>query len=417
MTSLSVGRLSRKHPIGPALLGVRLATAHVVASVDGWGRIEVQHSWFPQPELAWTATDTVGRHSGRPERFDVEGVLAGIPVRPEGMWKTHSEMSFENGGLLSRAGGSCDRLRIGATLPQTRWHVWLLGLGAGCRETVIDAVTVQLRTLGSARTPADLPAVTQATLTFPAAVEGKDVDAFLASSLLWLLDLFAGAEVVPAGVWAEDGSGGHVTDYGRPIFARRRKVVSSDVPLDLYLAAVLPSWHALDDDKRQAIRFAIGARNATRGAELETSITVSAVTLELLAEEWLSDAEKDFGLPNGAARKAIRDAVRAAVTQHAPGSELEQRIDVPLSYLFSRPAAGRFERLFQSLGLAFNAVDLTNFVQRRNGVVHAQAAPNAEAKIRAMLFGHLMVGRCVLAKLGYQDRVYDELRGEVILNA
>lgn len=414
-SSLSVGRISPKDEIGATLLALRLATAHAEMAVGDDGTIAVEHTWFPRPQLEWSTTDEVARRRGEVDTFDLSGDIGGIPARLDRMWPTHSGVNFERGWLWFPQSGSCDRVRIGMCAPQRQWHVWLLGLGQGCRRVAVDGVSIEMGTTLAGRKDADLPAVTKATLTFPNDVAADDVDVFLERSLLWLLELFAGTEVVPAGVWAGDGSGGHLTDYNRPLFAARRRVVSSDVPLDQYLAAVLPSWHGLGDDERQPIRFAIGARNATRGADLETSIAVAALTLELLAMEWLTDADKDFGLPNKAARKSIRDAVRAAVSEHAPGSELEQRIDVPLGYLFSRPAAGRFERLFQSLGIGFDPADLTNFVQRRNGVVHAKGG-QTEAKVRAMMFGHHMVGRCALAKLEYKGRVYDELRREVVLH-
>ena len=87
-----------------------------------------------------------------------------------------------------------------------------------------------------------------------------------------------------------------------------------------------------------------------------------------------------------------------------------------IGHLFQRPAKGRFERLFASLGLSYLSDDLDNFVKCRNSAVHAGGTPSLEKRVKAMFFGHTMVGRCALAKLDYKGSVFSEPDGTNITN-
>lgn len=419
--TLATGEITRRTPVRSALLGLRLGSAHLVARhVESGSRFYVRHKWLPRQQLAWSTTDDLplpGVQSAVPEPFDLSAELEGIPIQIDRMSTTFAGVTFDHGWMTMPRAGGCDGVRVGLPGPQRTWHTWLLGLGAGARPFVVDDVEVELRTVTTGKGQRDQPCLVEGVMTSASAMLDTDAQEFLDASLTWLLELYAGCEVVPAGVWAGDGRGGRLTDYGRDLLGPRRRIVSSTVPLDRYLRDTAPAWTALSPEDRQAVRIGVSSRKATQGAPLEISIMVSAMTLELFANQWLTDDEKDFGLPSRAVRKLLLAALRDATAQHAPGSEFDARLkDVIPNYLFTRPASGRFERLLSRFGIAFDGDQLSNFVKRRNETAHpAAGATEREARIRAMMFGHHMVGRCLLARLGYSGGVYNEATREIVL--
>jgi hypothetical protein len=270
-----------------------------------------------------------------------------------------------------------------------------------------------VRTVEAKRNDPELPRLCEGVLTFHDRVDDGEVEEFLDSSLTWLLELYEGGEVVPCGIWADELDGGRLTDYGRMLLGPRRRIIPGRVTLSQYLKRAAPGWNALPEDDRRLIRFVVSARKETQGAPLEMSISVAAFTLELLAIVWLPATAKEFGLPDAKVRKQIRDEIRRAVDELAPQSELAVRLDQMFSHLFSRPAAGRIERLLQMLDIPFESEDLDNFVRCRNNITHAGSKDERDDRVRAMMWGHQAIARCALARLGYDGEVYDELAREV----
>jgi hypothetical protein len=410
--TLRRGRVDRRQPVASALISLRLGVAHLVARTSRDIDVEVRHRWFPQEGLEWSSFDPLSEDaiaSLGETAVDVQGTADGIPVRVERAVTTRSNFRFDRGWSWRPQTGYLDGVQIGVSIPQRTWHVWLLGIGQGCGEFTFDGVRVELRICEApdGLAVADLPRLVEAMLNFDEPVDANQVRTRLDESLTWVLELFAGADVVPAGIWPHDGTSGLLTDYGRPLLKPpRRQVHGRD--FETYLAAVIPAWNLLDSDGRMTTRVAISALKAARSAHLEMSIIVMASMLELLAEEWLPRFKSRFALSKPTKKKITRD-IRTAVATHAPGSELSKRLPVMFGYLFSRPASERFGRLFDELGLAFDVQDLANFTTCRNSVAHSSSSgPSRDDRVRAMLFGYSMVARCVLARLGYKGVVYDE---------
>jgi hypothetical protein len=410
-----VGPIGRHQPGLPAaLLGLRLETATL--EVHGsQASYDFEHRWLPQHELRW---DTQGKTGTRPggQRFDLAGRLkVGTPIVGERMSQTFAGTHGRHGYYWPVRAGGCDRIIIGSPEPSYEWKLWLLGLGRGCRTLHFDGVDFDLRTVDAKLTEPDLPRLVVATLRFPSAVDSLGAERWLTDALIWLLQLYAGQPVVPAGIWNPSENGGHLTDFRRPLFAPPRGIIPTTVSLDAYLSSAIAGWQALGPEDHRAVRVGIGAREATTGAPVDAAIPVCALTLEMMADTWLTEAERDFGLPSRAARRRITADVRSAVHGHAPGSELEQRLEVLITYMYQRPAIGRFERLLNKLNVPYDPADLRNFVDQRNAVVHAAAGQgDRQLKIRAMLCGHHWIGACVLSVLGYHGEVYDESAREIL---
>ena len=239
-------------------------------------------------------------------------------------------------------------------------------------------------------------------------VDVTSVQQFLDEDLTWVLEIFAGADVVPAGLWPEDGTSGLLSDYGRPLMKPPRRQLRS-AAFERYMSAGVPAWNNLSPSDRMTVRVATSALKAARGAHLEMSIIATGSMLELLAAEWLTTAtQSQFSLPT-ATKNAIKGDIRTSVAAHAAGSAFRGQLNV----LFWLPLSGagpeRFEQLFTHLGLAWDASELANFVRCRNDVAHTSSnAPTRDEKVRAMLFGYAMVARCLLVRLGYHGNVYDE---------
>jgi hypothetical protein len=340
---------------------------------------------------------------------DADATVDEIPVRLENAVTTRSTFRMHRGWTWTPQAGSLDAVRIGVSRPQREWHAWLLGLGEACTPFQLRGVEVGLQIIKSDNTlhQADLKPLVRATFRFESAVDVDTVQSFVDEELTWVLELFAGTDVVPGGIWPEDGTSGLLTDYGRPLLKAPRRQLQSDA-FPRYIVAATQAWDTFTPDERMTMRVAVSALKSVRGTHVEISIIVMASILELLAGEWLTTTQSQFALPK-ATKKAIKADISTSVQTHAPGSALAGQLSVLFGYLFSKPARERFEQLFAQLGLGYDPAALVNFVRCRNNVAHTSAAaPTSDDKVDAMLFGYAMVARCLLVRIGYHGKVYDE---------
>jgi hypothetical protein len=396
-----------------------LGAGHLKARTANGTDVQVRQAWFPREELQWDSFGPLtasGVATPGVTRVDVDAVTNGIPVRLEHAVTMRSSFRMEQGWSWTPQAGTLDAVHVGISMPQRTWHAWLLGLGEECAPFRLRGANIELRVVKTDTTvyQPDLKPLVRATLGFETTVEVTTVQALLDEDLTWVLEVFAGADVVPAGIWPEDNTSGLLTDYGRPLLTPPRRQLRG-VAFERYMLTAVHAWENLTSDQRMTMCVAISAVKAVRGSHLEMSIIVMGSILELLATEWLTTVQSQFTLPT-AAKKAIKSDIRASVNAHASGSPLVGQLDVLFGYVFSKPARERFEQLFAQLGLAFDAAELANFVLCRNNVAHTSAtAPSRDDKLRAMLFGYAMVARCLLVRLGYHGEVYDERSRQYIV--
>lgn len=114
--------------------------------------------------------------------------------------------------------------------------------------------------------------------------------------LLWLLDMFAGHRLVPAGIWNEEQRIGRLLDLDRPLLEPSKSAMPKRTSLPHYLDQVLPRWQSLDEDGRHATKVSISIY-AALPVDLEPAVVVGGMGLEHLAEALLPKKANSYDVP------------------------------------------------------------------------------------------------------------------------
>lgn len=394
---LAVGQLHGDVEPDKALLSLRLGTAHLdgqwVAHASGAGpsllpegsksQLLLVHDWWGSGQLQWDG-HFVNFGAAAPQAFqlsthsmfaanDFALELGQVSVLLRGATATRLGDLFSQTPSL---GGQCERVAWGDLTSSRLWQVSLIGVGMPEFDTTsfLNGVRVSFaktqrgdpptlhpklerihmgektlgeiwRTIGAQAPPngVPLPHVVDVVLEFPELVTVEAVNDFVENHLTWVLDIYAGRRVIPLVVTQRSSSSfasaGMLSDYGRLLVQPTRRIVSSGTLLSDYLHDVLPSWEVMTEDERQIARIAVGARHATAHADVETSINVAALALELLIAEWLPATKATYEL-TAAQKKAITKALVDVIQSEAPGTSFAAVKTQIAGNIFRRPARG-----------------------------------------------------------------------------
>jgi hypothetical protein len=172
---------------------------------------------------------------------------------------------------------------------------------------------------------------------------------------------------------------------------------------------------------RRALKIAIGSRLSAANGDLELSVAVMSLALEMPVECLFGD---DGGQPSSAAvttdlasygltksqKKPIKQALREAIVVNVDkDSDYHRDIEVIIGRLFWRTAADKIGQMLGHYNIAFDADDLQRFINVRNSVIHGTPMKyELRDRVNAMLFGQAMLSQWVLRELGWTGGIYDE---------
>jgi hypothetical protein len=223
---------------------------------------------------------------------------------------------------------------------------------AGAARSLVEALTWRAATI-----PTDLPGLIQADLAWTEPVTLEDANRFLLEDLAWLLGIYAGRWIVPGGVWHPGKRLGYLPDLDRPLTAPLRRTVDVGERLENFLKTVATAWRAADETRRRALKIAIGSRLSAANGDLELSVAVMSLALEMLVECLFGE---DGGQPSSAAvtadlasygltksqKKPIKQALREAIVANVDEySDYRRDIEVIIGRLFWRTAADKIRQM------------------------------------------------------------------------
>ncbi len=475
--ALAIGLPTGREPLSALLAGLRLGTVLLRASSSRVDEVTadltVEHDDLSGGDLRWvlrgdhdppTKGIRIGPERELPRR-DIAAKLGPLSVVVEdAIWTGWGvDADFE-----LYATGTCRSLAIAdrtpalvAALRSYRWQAWLFGSHVPEHEctAILNGVTVHLteqgapiddpRQAGPARAdsgfehralsyvrqlleaaatrrvglPPDFPPLVLISLTFPEEVELADAERFLLDDLHWLLSLHSGRWVVPGGIWHPTESVGRITNVGRMLAGSARRTVDVSAPLGDYLEAVSAKWQRPEPRRRLTLKIAISMTLSGAHHDLELSIAVTALGLEMLVEQLFGEDAgatlpgalvSSYGLTN-AQKKPIKAALRQAIIMNVPDGDYLRDIDAIVGRLFWRTAKDKTGELLNHYAISYDRSELDTYIDVRNSITHGDPSRfDRKIKLQAMLFGQTMLSQCLLRELGWRGTVYDDRDGRLI---